>query len=102
MPGDINTQKGVVRFSPNLLKWKEVPLKELIEQEIKDKKAYVDNEANVAALEAYYADMKQKTVNMVCVTLGTVIGGGIIINKRLYTGSSGSAGEVGHITIEEK
>jgi glucokinase len=102
MPGDINTQKGVVRFSPNLLKWKEVPLKELIEKELKGKKAYVDNDANVAALGAYYADTKQKSVNMVCVTLGTGIGGGIIINKRLYTGSSGSAGEVGHITIDEK
>jgi glucokinase len=102
MPGDINAQKGVVRFSPNLLKWKEVPLKELIEQELNGKKAYVDNDANVAALGAYYADIEQKATNMVCVTLGTGVGGGIIINKKLYTGSSGSAGEVGHITIDEK
>jgi glucokinase len=102
MPGDINAKKGVVRFSPNLLKWKEVPLKGLIEQELKGKKTYVDNDANVAALGAYYADIKQKSENMVCVTLGTGIGGGIIINKKLYTGSSGSAGEVGHITIDEK
>lgn len=96
--GDIDFKNGIVRFSPNLPKWNKVPLKKEIEKLTK-KTVFVDNDANTAAIGAYWLDVKAKADNMVCVTLGTGVGGGIIINKKLFRGNSGTAGEIGHITI---
>jgi glucokinase len=99
MPGDIDSDNGIVRFSPNLLKWRNVHLKDLLERSM-SRNVYIDNDANVATLGAFYLDADGKATNLACVTLGTGIGGGFVFNKKLYRGSSGSAGEVGHITIE--
>ena len=96
--GDIDFKNGIVRFSPNLPKWNKVPLKKEMEK-LTGKTVYVDNDANTAAIGAYWLDIKAKADNMVCVTLGTGVGGGIIINKKLFRGKSGTAGEIGHITI---
>lgn len=96
--GDINCAKGAVRFSPNLPKWKNVPLKELLEKLTK-KKTFVDNDANTAGIGAFWLDAKGKACNLICVTLGTGVGGGLIFEKRLYRGASCTAGEIGHITI---
>ncbi|MDR2817846.1 MAG: ROK family protein [Endomicrobium sp.] len=101
MPGDIDSDTGIVRFSPNLLKWKNVHLKDLLETSM-SRSVYIDNDANVATLGAFYLDADDKVANLVCITLGTGIGGGLVFNKKLYRGSSGSAGEVGHITIESQ
>ncbi|MBR3654223.1 MAG: ROK family protein [Elusimicrobia bacterium] len=97
--GDIDFRQGIVRMSPNLPKWNKVQLKKDIEK-ITGKKVFVDNDANTAAIGAYWLDIKAKADNMVCVTLGTGVGGGIIINKKLFRGNNGTAGEVGHITVE--
>ena len=97
--GDIDFKQGVVRMSPNLPKWNKVQLKRDIEK-ITGKKVFVDNDANTAAIGAYWLDIKAKADNMICVTLGTGVGGGIIINKKLFRGNSGTAGEIGHITVE--
>ena len=96
--GDVDFKNGIVRFSPNLPKWNKVSLKKEIEKLTK-KTVFVDNDANTAAIGAYWLDVKAKADNMVCVTLGTGVGGGIIINKKLYRGNTGTAGEIGHITI---
>ena len=96
--GDVDFKNGIVRFSPNLPKWNKVSLKKEIEKLTK-KTVFVDNDANTAAIGAYWLDVKAKADNMVCVTLGTGVGGGIIINKKLFRGNSGTAGEIGHITI---
>ena len=97
--GDIDFKQGIVRLSPNLPKWNKVQLKRDIEK-LTGKKVFVDNDANTAAIGAYWLDIKAKADNMVCVTLGTGVGGGIIINKKLFRGNSGTAGEIGHITVE--
>ena len=97
--GDIDFKQGIVRMSPNLPKWNKVQLKRDIEK-ITGKKVFVDNDANTAAIGAYWLDIKAKADNMICVTLGTGVGGGIIINKKLFRGNSGTAGEIGHITVE--
>ena len=97
--GDIDFKQGIVRMSPNLPKWNKVQLKKDIEK-ITGKKVFVDNDANTAAIGAYWLDIKTKADNMICVTLGTGVGGGIIINKKLFRGNSGTAGEIGHITVE--
>lgn len=97
--GDVDFKQGIVRLSPNLPKWNKVQLKKEIEK-ITGKLVFVDNDANTAAIGAYWLDIKAKADNMVCVTLGTGVGGGIIINKKLFRGNNGTAGEVGHITVE--
>lgn len=97
--GDIDFRQGIVRMSPNLPKWNKVQLKRDIEK-ITGKIVYVDNDANTAAIGAYWLDIKAKADNMICVTLGTGVGGGIIINKKLFRGNNGTAGEIGHITVE--
>ena len=97
--GDIDSVKGIVRFSPNLPKWKNVYLKKELEKLTK-RKVFIDNDANTSAIGAFWLDLKGKATNMVCVALGTGVGGGIIINKKLYRGATGTAGEIGHITVE--
>ena len=96
--GDVDYKKGIVRLSPNLPKWNKVYLKKEIEK-LTGKTVYVDNDANTAALGAFWLDIKAKDDNMICVTLGTGVGGGIIINKKLFRGNYGTAGEIGHITV---
>ncbi len=96
--GDIDCDKGIVRFSPNLPKWKKFPLKETLEKLTK-KKTFVDNDANTAAIGAFWLDTKGKSSSLICVTLGTGVGGGLIFWKKLYHGISCTAGEIGHITI---
>jgi len=96
--GDIDQANGVVRFSPNL-GWKNVPLRELLSKDI-DQDLCVENDANCAAWGAYCLDAKKDCANLVCLTLGTGVGGGIIFNGKLYRGSTGSAGELGHMSVQ--
>ncbi|MDR3256942.1 MAG: ROK family protein [Endomicrobium sp.] len=97
--GDVSYDTGIVRFSPNLHKWKKVPLKEMFEK-ITGKKTYIGNDANTASMGAFWLDTKEKASNLICITLGTGLGGGLIFNKKLYRGASGTAGEIGHISID--
>jgi glucokinase len=97
--GDIDSKRGVVRFSPNLPKWNNVQLKNILEK-LTNKKTVIDNDANTASLGAFWLDAKGKSDNLICITLGTGVGGGLIFNRTLYIGSSGTAGELGHITID--
>lgn len=96
--GDIDQLKGVVRFSPNL-GWKNLDLKRLLKVHL-PAPIVVDNDANAAAWGAYWLETEGKIKNFVCVTLGTGIGGGLIIDGKLYRGTTGSAGEIGHMPFE--
>lgn len=95
--GDIDSVKGVVRISPNL-GWRNVPIKTLLGRKLR-RPITLDNDANVAAWGAYVVEAKRRVKNLLCVTLGTGIGGGIIIDGKLYRGATGSAGEIGHMTL---
>ncbi len=95
--GDIDPQRGVVRISPNL-NWKNVPLKALISKHL-HYPIRVDNDANVASWAAFVVEAKRKVKNLICVTVGTGVGGGIVLNGELYHGATGSAGEIGHMTL---
>ncbi|MDR1522364.1 MAG: ROK family protein [Endomicrobium sp.] len=97
--GDVCFETGIVRFSPNLKKWKNVKVKEILTK-LTRKKVYVDNDANIAAIGAFWLEGKGKSIDLVCITLGTGVGGGLIFDKKLYRGVSGTAGELGHITID--
>jgi len=91
---------GVLYTSPNLPGWQDVPLANVISGEL-GRKAYLINDANAAALGELYFGVGRGVRDFIYVTLGTGIGGGIIINGELYTGSSGTAGEVGHMVIDD-
>ncbi|MFC1501735.1 ROK family protein [Elusimicrobiota bacterium] len=97
--GDIDQVNGVVRFSPNLPLWKKVPLEKILKKHLSCP-VVIDNDANVAALGAYFLDAKSKVNNLICVTLGTGVGGGIILDGKVYRGSTGSAGEIGHMPYD--
>ncbi len=94
--GDIDQKRGVVRFSPNLPRWKNANLRILLGRDL-PKPIVVDNDANAAALGAFWLETKGKAHNLLCVTLGTGVGGGIICEGKLYRGASGTAGEIGHM-----
>ena len=95
--GDIDQERGIVRFSPNLF-WRNVPLVRLIKKKF-NLRVVLDNDANAAAWGTYILETKRKAKNLLCITLGTGVGGGLILNGRIYHGASGSAGEIGHITL---
>lgn len=97
--GSIDSDKGKVIFSPNLPRWREVPLRNIIQQRF-GAPAYLGNDATLAALGEWHFGLKRKVDNLVYITVSTGIGGGIIANGKLYTGACGTAGEMGHMTIE--
>ena len=93
------TAEGVVNGTANLgWKYKEVK-KEM--EELTGLPAVIGNDANVAALGEMWQGGGKGCSNMVAVTLGTGVGGGIIINGEILTGSTGAGGEIGHIHIED-
>jgi glucokinase len=93
--GDVDPEKGVIRFSPNLDRWRNVavaaPLKKAL-----GLRCVIENDANMAAWGAYELELGRKYGNVVAVTLGTGVGSGIIVEGKLYHGANGSAGELGH------
>jgi glucokinase len=95
--GDVDPHTGVVRISPNL-NWKNVPLKSLLQKELRYP-ITIDNDANAAAWATYVVEARRKVKNLLCVTVGTGVGGGVILNGELYRGTTGSAAEIGHITL---
>jgi len=95
--GDVDPVTGVIRVSPNL-RWKQVPLKALLSKRLKFR-LRVENDANVAAWAAYVVEARRQVQNLVCITVGTGIGGGLVINGKLFRGTTGSAGEIGHMTL---
>lgn len=98
VPGQPDKEKGSVVFAPNL-HWRYVPLVQYLRRET-ELPVFLENDANVAALGEKWRGAGQGSVNMIMITIGTGIGGGIIINDRLYSGTNGSAGEIGHTVID--
>jgi glucokinase len=97
--GAIDPEKGIVTASPNLPGWLDVPLKEIVEKAT-GLETFLINDASAAALGEHHFGAGRGVNNLIYITVSTGIGGGIIINGKLYTGVSGSAGEIGHMTID--
>lgn len=96
-PGPLDPDTGVVYNSPNL-GWNCVPLGEKL-QKILGIPVFVENDANLAALGEYRFGAGQGSRHMVYVTVSTGIGGGLILDGRIYRGTGGGAGEVGHMVL---
>jgi len=97
--GIIDSENGKVISSPNLPGWQGMPLRDIVQQHF-GVSTYLGNDANLAALGEWTFGLKKKVANLIYVTVSTGIGGGIITNGKLYTGASGAAGEIGHMTID--
>ncbi len=96
--GHVNSDQGLVLTNSNLPGWNYFPLKETLEQLI-DLPVFLDNDANCGAWGEYCYGMGQGSRNMCYITFSTGCGMGIIIDRKLYRGSLGTAGEIGHTVI---
>ena len=101
VPGLSNPETGILFTSPNIPKLKDVPIREIIEKQL-GKRAVLINDANAAALGEFYFGAAKGASNFIYITVSTGIGGGIVIDGKIYTGAIGTAGEVGHMTINDK
>jgi len=97
--GACDVATGVITLSPNLPGWHNIPLKDILQREF-DLPIYLENDATVAALGEHYFGGAVDVANLIYLCVGTGIGGGIMIDGQLYHGASGSAGEIGHMTID--
>lgn len=98
-PGQIDYTKGIVRLAPNLPGWVDVPIAKMIEDEFKIP-TRVDNDVRCATLGELNYGAGKGCENLICITVGTGIGSGLIINSKLVRGASNVAGEIGHIKLQ--
>lgn len=99
VPGIIDVEAGMMRKSANLPGWSDYPVRDEIERRL-GARVFLDNDANVAALGEKWLGAGRDADDMAMVTLGTGIGGAIILGGKIFYGMSGMAGEFGHVTIE--
>ncbi len=97
--GAIDMKKGVVTSSPNLPGWSNIPLRDIIKEKY-GINTFLLNDASAAALGEHRFGAGRGVKSLIYLTVSTGIGGGIIINDKLYLGPCGSAGEIGHMTID--
>ncbi|MES9685714.1 glucokinase [Bacillus sp. AFS001701] len=97
-PGSVRLEDGLIFAAVNL-GWVNFPLKEILEKE-SGIPVIVDNDANIAAVGEMWKGAGNGAKDVVMVTLGTGVGGGVIVNGDVAHGISGSAGEIGHITVQ--
>lgn len=96
-PGSIDPQTGIIPYSNNL-GFVNLPLVDMLEERT-GKRFYIENDANAAAYGEYIAGAGKGAENFVAITLGTGVGGGVIIDGKIYTGSNYAGGELGHTVI---
>jgi glucokinase len=99
-PGPCDPSRGLVTDAPNLPGFHNIPLTKLVSEAL-DVPAVLENDANAAAYGEYRFGAGKGFDDLLFITLGTGIGGGIIIDGRVYAGASGAAGEVGHLILKE-
>ncbi len=97
--GAIDSGSGLVTSSPNLPGWSDVPLRDIVSRQF-GVSTYLINDASAAALGEHRLGVGRGVNNLVYLTVSTGIGGGIIIDGKLYLGTGGSAGEIGHMVID--
>ncbi len=99
LAGGVDSESGTLLFVPNLKGWTGFSFKKAFSKSL-GVDVVVDNDANVAVWGGYVVALKKKPRTVVGVTLGTGVGGGLVIDGRLHRGATGSAGEIGHLTLE--
>jgi glucokinase len=99
VPGIIDMETGMMRKSANLPGWSNYPVRDEIERRL-GARVFLDNDAKMAAFGEKWLGAGRDADNMVMITLGTGIGGAIILNGKIFYGMNGMAGEFGHVTVE--
>lgn len=96
-PGSVDDRRGIVTYANNI-NLKNAPLCSEIKKYI-DKDIYISNDANCAALGEFFALEDESITDFAAITLGTGVGSGIIINRKIFAGYNGAAGELGHTVL---
>ena len=99
LPGQIDSINGIVRLLPNIPGWVEVPLAKIVSDEFKVP-VKLDNDVRVATLGELNFGAGKGCKNLICITVGTGVGSGIVLNGQLVRGASLTAGEIGHVVVE--
>ena len=97
-PGTANGDTGIIEYANNL-GFINVPMVKIMQEHI-DKPVYIENDANAAAYGEYVAGAAKTATDAVCITLGTGVGGGIVIGGKIYSGFNFAGAELGHTVIE--
>lgn len=97
-PGPLDSRKGIVYETPNLPGWENVPVQAILESKL-DMPVTLNNDANAAAFGEFWVGAGSHTESMILFTLGTGVGGGIVLDGELYDGPDTTAGELGHMII---
>ncbi len=100
VPGVVDAERGIVRYAVNLPGWRRVPLQRLLQQRT-GVPTIVDNDVTAMTWGEYQWGAGRGARSLVCVMLGTGVGGGLIVDGRPYRGWTTSAGEIGHVPLGE-
>jgi glucokinase len=101
LPGLVDALHGVVRFLPNIPGWKNVPLKKELEKKL-GIPVFLENDVNLITLGEWKYGAGKGVENLVCMTLGTGVGSGLILDGHIYRGPGFAAGELGHVPLNEE
>ncbi len=101
LPGLIDVKNGIVRILPNIPGWKDVPLKKVMEKKL-GLCVQLENDVNMITLGEWKYGAGKGLTDVLFITLGTGVGGGLILNGDIYRGPGFAAGEIGHEPLNEK
>ena len=96
--GDVDHERGRLRLTPNLSGWQGYPFRDAFRKRLR-LPTVMENDANAAVWGAYVTELGRRPRSMLGVTLGTGVGGGLVIDGRLHRGATGTAGEIGHTQV---
>jgi glucokinase len=99
--GPLDVMKGVIQSPPNLPGWNEIPLKRLLKDQF-SLPVYIEHDGNAGALAEFHFGAGRGFHNIVFLTMGTGFGAGLILDGKLYRGTTDTAGEIGHIRVAEE
>jgi glucokinase len=97
--GIVDADRNIVLDAPNLRSWQEFPFAGRLGDALQVP-AFLENDVNAMAFGEWHCGAGQRTRSLLCLTLGTGVGGGIVLDGRIYRGAHGGAGEVGHVTVQ--
>ena len=100
VPGPLDLGRRILMRATNLTGWSNVPYPDLLQKALGGQPTFMENDANCAAWGEYVSGAGRGTRSMVLYTLGTGVGGGIVLDGEMWVGASGAAGELGHMTID--
>ncbi len=96
-PGPLDPKKGIILYTPNL-NWKNVHIVDYLRKKL-HKKVALENDANLAALGESWVGAGKGEKVVLCVTLGTGVGGGLILDGKIYEGATGVSNHIGHMVV---